>query len=136
LGVSYQICVERYSEVAQRKYGSGRVYMTIWHGHMPPPRDEVGFTDWLLNLCRRKGVLLPGIFRLSRSQDYGELRGWKGVGTILATDDHSPLVVKNAYSGVRGIPGAPVYDDFWFKRPDLEDGFGRFKTIPGFVAIT
>ena len=124
--------MQRYSEIAARRYGNGKVYMCVAHQSIPFPRDEEGLRSFLLNLSWRKGITLPALFLMSRSQSHGQKRGWVGVGHLLLCDDKSPLVVKKKFSETPGIPGAEVWDDYYWKRPPEPE---HFTIIPRFHAI-
>ena len=126
------MAVERYSERAQKIYGSGRVFVCVCRQQLPFPRDEEGLRSFLLNLSARKGIRLPALFLMSRSQSDGQKRGWVGVGHLLLCDEKSPLVVKKKFSEIPGIPGVDVWEDYYWKRPPEPD---RFKLIPNFKAI-
>lgn len=109
---TYLIYKQEYSEKAMRMHGYPYTWHLVRKIRQRPPSSEVEFHKWLWNLVKEYGA---GIYRIVRTQNKGERKGFHGVW--LGYIDRDYINIDRRYSQYKGIPSVPPSRDLWFKRP-------------------
>lgn len=118
--MTYIIYQMLYSENAGHKYGRPYVWEPVEKTRLKPPRDEMGFHNWLWGIISKHG---PGYYRIVRNQAKGERAGFHGV--VLCYIDQEYIRVERTYPDVKAVPGLPQSRQPWYQKPKQPTKFRK-----------